>query len=58
MGDQGTTRSRWAAFLLVAAVVLDQRPAVVAVAPLLADLRTDTPLMAGLLTTLPVPAAV
>ena len=41
----------------VAAVALNQRPAVVAVAPLLGDLRADTglsPAMAGLLTTLPV----
>jgi CP family cyanate transporter-like MFS transporter len=49
-----------AAFLLVAAVVavaLNQRPAVVAVAPVLGQLRADTGLgsaMAGLLTTLPV----
>jgi CP family cyanate transporter-like MFS transporter len=60
MDGQGTTRSRWAALLFVAAVVavaLNQRPAVVAVAPLLGDLRADTglsPAMAGLLTTLPV----
>jgi len=53
-------RSRLAALLLVAAIVavaLNQRPAVVAVAPVLGDLRADTGLssaMAGLLTTLPV----
>lgn len=53
-------RSRAATWLLVAAIVgvaLNQRPAVVAVAPLLADLRADTGLssaMAGLLTTVPV----
>src|SRR4051812_19845230 len=58
-GDQGG-RSRLAAFALVAAIVgvaLNQRPAVVAVAPLLRDLRADTGLssaMAGLLTTVPV----
>jgi cyanate transporter len=56
----GAERSRTAAFLLVAAVVavaLNQRPAVVAVAPVLGELRADTGLgsaMAGLLTTLPV----
>jgi CP family cyanate transporter-like MFS transporter len=55
-----TTRSRVAAVLLVIAVVavaLNQRPAVVAVAPVLGQLRADTGLgsaMAGLLTTLPV----
>jgi CP family cyanate transporter-like MFS transporter len=55
-----TARSRGAAVLLVAAVVavaLNQRPAVVAVAPVLRQLRADTGLgsaMAGLLTTLPV----
>ncbi|WP_034512019.1 MFS transporter [Blastococcus sp. URHD0036] len=53
-------RSRAGTWLLVAAIVavaLNQRPAVVAVAPLLADLRADTGLssaMAGLLTTVPV----
>src|SRR5215212_3485662 len=53
-------RSRTASVLLVAAIVavaLNQRPAVVAVAPVLGDLRSDTGLssaMAGLLTTLPV----
>src|SRR5215211_1685200 len=63
--DDGTTvsaaaRSRLAtAAVLVAivAVALNQRPAVVAVAPVLGDLRADTGLssaMAGLLTTLPV----
>ena len=58
--SRGTARSGWAAVLFVAAVAavaLNQRPAVVAVAPLLGDLRADTglsPAMAGLLTTLPV----
>ncbi|SEP26602.1 MFS transporter [Trujillonella endophytica] len=53
-------RSRLGTWLLVAAIVavaLNQRPAVVAVAPLLADLRADTGLssaLAGLLTTVPV----
>ena len=53
-------RSRTASVLLVAAIVavaLNQRPAVVAVAPVLGDLRADTGLsstLAGLLTTLPV----
>jgi CP family cyanate transporter-like MFS transporter len=53
-------RSRVGTWLLVAAIVavaLNQRPAVVAVAPLLGDLRDDTGLssaMAGLLTTVPV----
>ena len=53
-------RSRGAVVLLVAAIVvvaLNQRPAVVAVAPVLTDLRADTGLtsaLAGLLTTLPV----
>ena len=53
-------RSRGAGVLLVAAIVavaLNQRPAVVAVAPVLGDLRAETGLssaMAGLLTTLPV----
>jgi CP family cyanate transporter-like MFS transporter len=53
-------RSRAAGVLLVAAIVavaLNQRPAVVAVAPVLGDLRAGTGLssaMAGLLTTLPV----
>src|SRR3954449_4577974 len=60
MEPRGTARSPAAAALLVAAVVavaLNQRPAVVAVAPLLGDLRADTGLsaaMAGLLTTVPV----
>lgn len=60
MNGGGTTRSRGAAVLLVVAVVavaLNQRPAVVAVAPVLGQLRADTGLgsaMAGLLTTLPV----
>ncbi|MGY1811627.1 MFS transporter [Blastococcus sp. SYSU D00820] len=54
------TRGRWAGVALVAAIVavaLNQRPAVVAVAPVLADLRADTGLssaLAGLLTTVPV----
>jgi MFS transporter, CP family, cyanate transporter len=53
-------RSRAAAALLVAAIVavaLNQRPAVVAVAPVLGDLRAETGMssaLAGLLTTLPV----
>lgn len=53
-------RSRAAGVVLVAAIVavaLNQRPAVVAVAPILGELRADTGLssaMAGLLTTLPV----
>jgi CP family cyanate transporter-like MFS transporter len=53
-------RSRAGSVLLVAAIVavaLNQRPAVVAVAPVLRDLRAETGLssaMAGLLTTLPV----
>src|SRR3954466_12085697 len=60
MDDGTATRSRAAAVALVAAIVavaLNQRPAVVAVAPVLGDLRADTGLtsaMAGLLTTLPV----
>jgi CP family cyanate transporter-like MFS transporter len=53
-------KGRAASFLLVAAIVavaLNQRPAIVAVAPVLRDLRAETGLssaMAGLLTTLPV----
>ena len=53
-------KGRVGVLLLVAAIVavaLNQRPAVVAVAPVLGDLRADTGLtsaMAGLLTTLPV----
>jgi len=53
-------RSRGGVVLLLAAIVvvaLNQRPAVVGVAPVLSDLRADTGLssaMAGLLTTLPV----
>ncbi|MGY1691082.1 MFS transporter [Geodermatophilus sp. SYSU D01105] len=60
MDAGGRTRSRGAALLFVAAVVavaLNQRPAVVSVAPVLGDLRADTGLssaLAGLLTTLPV----
>ena len=56
----GAARSRTGLLLLLGAVVavaLNQRPAVVAVAPVLGDLRSDTGLssaMAGLLTTLPV----
>jgi CP family cyanate transporter-like MFS transporter len=59
-GRAGTPRSRAAAVLLGAAIVavaLNQRPAVVAVAPVLGELRADTGLgaaMAGLLTALPV----
>jgi CP family cyanate transporter-like MFS transporter len=60
MDDGRTSRSR-AGFLLllvaVVAVALNQRPAVVSVAPVLGELRADTGLssaMAGLLTTLPV----
>ncbi|MCZ2823477.1 MULTISPECIES: CynX/NimT family MFS transporter [unclassified Modestobacter] len=53
-------RSRGAALLLVTAIIvvaLSQRPAIVAVAPLLGQLRADTGLssaLAGLLTALPV----
>jgi len=53
-------RSRAATVVLVAAIVavaLNQRPAVVAVAPVLRDIRADTGMssaLAGLLTTLPV----
>src|SRR5947209_4734685 len=60
MDDGTATRSRAAAVALVAAIVavaLNQRPAVVSVAPVLGDLRADTGLsaaMAGLLTTVPV----
>jgi CP family cyanate transporter-like MFS transporter len=60
MDDAGTARSRAASVLLVAAIVavaLNQRPAVVAVAPVLGDLRVDTGLgaaLAGLLTAVPV----
>jgi CP family cyanate transporter-like MFS transporter len=56
----GTPRSRAAAVLLGAAIVavaVNQRPAVVAVGPVLGDLRADTGLgaaMAGLLTAVPV----
>lgn len=59
-GGPGIARTRGAALLLVAAVVavaLNQRPAVVGVAPVLRDLRADTGLssaLAGLLTALPV----
>ncbi|MCU1615316.1 MAG: Major facilitator superfamily 1 [Frankiales bacterium] len=58
--NRGAARSRAAGALLVAAIVavaLNQRPAVVSVAPVLRDLRADTGLsaaMAGLLTTVPV----
>jgi CP family cyanate transporter-like MFS transporter len=58
--NTGTARSRLGAALLVAAIVavaLNQRPAVVAVSPLLKNLRADTGLsaaLAGLLTTVPV----
>src|SRR3954470_19151405 len=62
MADRGQDRirGRGGVVLLVAAIVvvaLNQRPAVVGVAPVLTDLRADTGLssaMAGLLTTLPV----
>src|SRR3954465_5981641 len=62
MADRGQDRirGRGGVVLLVAAIVvvaLNQRPAVVGVAPVLPDLRADTGLssaMAGLLTTLPV----
>src|SRR5437763_12120525 len=60
MDDGTATRSRAAAVALVAAIVavaLNQRPAVVAVSPVLGSLRADTGLsaaMAGLLTTVPV----
>jgi MFS transporter, CP family, cyanate transporter len=59
-GQPGRTRGRGALVLLVTAIVvvaLNQRPAVVGVAPVLTDLRADTGLtstLAGLLTTLPV----
>jgi CP family cyanate transporter-like MFS transporter len=58
--DGVRSRSRAGLLLLLVAVVavaLNQRPAVVAVAPVLGELRADTGLssaMAGLLTTLPV----
>ena len=54
------TRSRAATVAVLVAIVavaLNQRPAVVAVAPVLGDLRADTGLsaaLAGLLTTVPV----
>src|SRR4051794_19089846 len=62
MADRGQDRirGRGGVVLLVAAIVdvaLNQRPAVVGVAPVLTDLRADTGLssaMAGLLTSLPV----
>src|SRR5215207_10081382 len=60
MDGGGTVRSRVATIVLVAAIVgvaLNQRPAVVAVAPILGELRAETGLssaLAGLLTTLPV----
>jgi CP family cyanate transporter-like MFS transporter len=56
----GTSRSRTATVLLIGAIVavaLNQRPAVVSVAPVLGDLRADTGLsgaLAGLLTAVPV----
>ena len=59
-GAQQGARRRGGLVLLVAAIVvvaLNQRPAVVAVAPVLRDLRADTGLssaLGGLLTTLPV----
>jgi CP family cyanate transporter-like MFS transporter len=58
--DDRTPRSRLATALLLAAIVavaLNQRPAVVALGPLLRDVRADTGLtaaMAGLLTSVPV----
>jgi CP family cyanate transporter-like MFS transporter len=58
--EPASSRSRGGLVLLVAAIVvvaLNQRPAVVAVAPVLGDLRADTGLssaLGGLLTTLPV----
>src|SRR3954454_4616857 len=60
MDERGTARSTAAVVALVVAIVavaLNQRPAVVSVAPVLGDLRADTGLsaaMAGLLTTVPV----
>src|SRR3954469_1685643 len=62
MADRGQDRirGRGGVVLLVAAIVvvaLNQRPAVVGVAPVLSELRADTGLtstLAGLLTTLPV----
>ena len=60
MNEARTTRSRAATvavLLAIVAVALNQRPAVVSVAPVLGDLRADTGLssaMAGLLTTVPV----
>src|SRR3954462_2313740 len=60
MDDGGTARTRAATvavLLAIVAVALNQRPAVVAVAPVLGDLRADTGLsaaMAGLLTAVPV----
>jgi CP family cyanate transporter-like MFS transporter len=59
-GTTGTSRSRTATVLLTGAIVavaLNQRPAVVSVAPVLGDLRADTGLsgaLAGLLTAVPV----
>jgi CP family cyanate transporter-like MFS transporter len=60
MDGGGTVRSRAGTLALAAAIIavaLNQRPAVVAVAPVLGDLRAETGLssaLAGLLTTLPV----
>src|SRR3954471_1112752 len=60
MNEARTTRSRAATVAVLVAIVavaLNQRPAVVGVAPVLRDLRADTGLsstMAGLLTTVPV----
>src|SRR5436309_5391634 len=60
VSEQPTAGARAGAGALLVAVVavaLNQRPAVVAVSPLLRDLRADTGLsaaMAGLLTTVPV----
>src|SRR5690348_9335409 len=52
-----TRAATLAVLVAIVAVALNQRPAVVAVAPVLRDLRADTGLgsaMAGLLTTVPV----
>src|SRR3954462_11236129 len=60
MNEARTTRTRAATVAVLVAIVavaLNQRPAVVAVAPVLRDLRADTGLsaaLAGLLTTVPV----
>ncbi len=64
MGVQGpaappaaATTARWLLLVAVVVVAVNQRPAVVGVAPVLGDLRADTGLssaLAGLLTSLPV----